>query len=262
MHAAREKLRVGHALVALPIARTAFERGELSYSQVRAISRIAGPHNESALVDIARASTAQQLERLVAATARADKIWDKGFAATQLADRSFRPGFDYDAAMYTAGLRLTSDDGELLTKALKLASKQMQAERGDQGPDTTSEQLLADALVAMASSFLATRLAEGTGTDDYRAVVFADDNVVEPDPPHHRDDCPCTCGGAQHDDNDAPSVRDAPRAHLEDGAMLTAETIRRIWCDTTVTRVELRDGAIIVIEEPTRTISAGMRRRV
>src|SRR5688572_30856899 len=64
MHAAREKLRVGHALAALPLIRAAFERGELSYSQVRSITRIAGPHNEAALVDIARASTAGVSDRL------------------------------------------------------------------------------------------------------------------------------------------------------------------------------------------------------
>ena len=69
VHAAREKLRVGHALEALPLLRTTFERGEVSYSQVRAVTRVAGPHNEAAFVDIAKASTANQLERLVAATA-------------------------------------------------------------------------------------------------------------------------------------------------------------------------------------------------
>ncbi|HUP75931.1 MAG TPA: hypothetical protein VM282_23055 [Acidimicrobiales bacterium] len=66
-----------------------------------------GPHNEAALVDIARASTAQQLDRLVAATARADKIWDHGFAAAQLAGRSLQTGFDYDNVLYTTNVRLT-----------------------------------------------------------------------------------------------------------------------------------------------------------
>ena len=123
MHAAREKLRVGHALAGLPLMRAAFARGELSYSQVRAITRIAGAHNEGALVEIARSSTANQLERLVAATAKAERIWDDGFAAAQYAERSFLPGFDYDGVMYTAGVRLTPDDGRVLTKALELAAK-------------------------------------------------------------------------------------------------------------------------------------------
>jgi hypothetical protein len=257
MHAAREKLRVGHALAALPLIRGAFERGELSFSQVRSITRIAGPHNEAALVEIARAATAQQLDRLVAATARADKIWDQGFAATQLADRSLQAGFDYDNVLYTAKLRLTPDDGRLLTKALTLAAKQLAAERGDLGPEITSEQLHADALVAIASTFLHSHLAEGTGVDDYRSVVFTDQAVIDPNPPQHRYDCTCTCDDTAVRDE---PVREAPRAHLDAGAMLSAETIRRIWCDSTVTRVDEHDGVITFIDEPTRTISAGLRR--
>jgi hypothetical protein len=255
MHAAREKLRVGHALAALPLIRGAFERGELSFSQVRSITRIAGPHNEAALVDIARAATAQQLDRLVAATARADKIWDQGFAAVQLAGRSLQAGFDYDNVLYTAKLRLTPDDGRLLTKALTLAAKQLAAERGDLGPEITSEQLHADALIAIASTVLKAGLAEGTGVDDYRSVIFTDQAVIDPNPPQpHHDDCTCTC------DDTAAEARAAPRAHLEAGAMLSAETIRRIWCDSTVTRVDEHNGVITFIDEPTRTISAGLRR--
>ena len=105
--------------------------------------------------------------------------------------------------------------------------------------------------MVLASSFLATGRAEGTGTDDYRTVVFADETVVNPD---------ATAQGANCGAGDCTSSREAPRAHLEDGAMLSAETIRRIWCDTTVTRIELRDGVIVTISEPTRTISAALRR--
>ena len=111
MHASREKLRVGHALATLPVIRTAFERGELSYSQVRAITRVAGARNEAALVDIARASTAHQLDRLVAATAKAERVWDQGFAA-QLADRSYRAGFDHDRALYTAKVTLSPETAD------------------------------------------------------------------------------------------------------------------------------------------------------
>ena len=42
-----------------------FARGELSYSKVRAITRIAVPENEAELVEMARWATAAQLERLV-----------------------------------------------------------------------------------------------------------------------------------------------------------------------------------------------------
>lgn len=43
MNAAREKVRVAHALKHLPRISAAFEKGELSYSKVRAMTRIAKP---------------------------------------------------------------------------------------------------------------------------------------------------------------------------------------------------------------------------
>lgn len=44
---AREHLRVAHRLVELPLVRAAFAAGELSYSKVRALARIATPATEA-----------------------------------------------------------------------------------------------------------------------------------------------------------------------------------------------------------------------
>ena len=160
--------------------------------------------------------------------------------------------------MFTAKVRLSADDGRIVTKALQLAAKQLQAERGELGPDTTTEQLLADALVALASSFLATGLAERAASDEYRIVVFADDTIIEPEPaPRDENDDDC-CGAS--DRAQRASQGDAPRAHLDGGTVLSAETIRRIWCDTSITRIELRDGVIVAISEPGQAISAALRR--
>jgi hypothetical protein len=46
MNAAREKVRVAHALADLPKISMAFEKGELSYSKVRAMTRIADSSND------------------------------------------------------------------------------------------------------------------------------------------------------------------------------------------------------------------------
>ena len=62
---AREKVRVAKALRELPLIDAAFEQGELSYTKVRAMTRIATPANESFLLQIAEYGTAQQLECLV-----------------------------------------------------------------------------------------------------------------------------------------------------------------------------------------------------
>ena len=64
---AREQLRVIRKLQSLPLVRAEFEAGRLSYSKVRALTRVAAATNESTLVSLAGDLTATQLERVVGA---------------------------------------------------------------------------------------------------------------------------------------------------------------------------------------------------
>jgi hypothetical protein len=59
---AREKVRVARALTDLPLVDEAFRLGKLSYSKVRAITRVATPENESFLLMIAEYGTANHIE--------------------------------------------------------------------------------------------------------------------------------------------------------------------------------------------------------
>jgi hypothetical protein len=65
LEAARERVRVARALPDLPQVSEAMASGRLSFSKVRAITRIATPSNESLLVTYAMSTTASQLERIV-----------------------------------------------------------------------------------------------------------------------------------------------------------------------------------------------------
>lgn len=65
--AAYEHVRVARALRELPLTVAAFERGELSYSKVRALTRVATPEGEADLVELARTATAAQLEKIIRA---------------------------------------------------------------------------------------------------------------------------------------------------------------------------------------------------
>jgi hypothetical protein len=62
--AAREKIRVAHALAALPLIEAAFRDGRLSFSKVRAMTRVATADNQETLLEMARHATAAQLERI------------------------------------------------------------------------------------------------------------------------------------------------------------------------------------------------------
>src|SRR5262252_1910756 len=59
---AREHVRVANRLAELPKIDRALQTGKVSYSKVRAMTRVATPQNESMLLEIARLSTAQHLE--------------------------------------------------------------------------------------------------------------------------------------------------------------------------------------------------------
>src|SRR5215216_4146608 len=65
--AAREHVRVAHRLEELPLIRGAFSEGRLSYSQVRALTRVERGEREEELLSLARHATAAQLERVVRA---------------------------------------------------------------------------------------------------------------------------------------------------------------------------------------------------
>jgi hypothetical protein len=56
-----------------PLIRATFLDGEISYSKVRAITRVAIPENEDYLVQLALDGTASQLERVCAGLRRKDR---------------------------------------------------------------------------------------------------------------------------------------------------------------------------------------------
>jgi len=60
---AREKVRTARGLIDLPLVSASFEKGELSYSNVRAMTRVATPSNEQDLLDFAIGATASQVEQ-------------------------------------------------------------------------------------------------------------------------------------------------------------------------------------------------------
>jgi predicted alpha/beta hydrolase family esterase len=112
---AREQLRVAHALGELPALTEAFAAGVLSYSQVRAITRVASPATDRALVDFARLMTAAQLERAVSAY-RGLRAVSTETARDRYRRRSFVSFID-DEGMRVAIVRQAPEDGAALAAA-------------------------------------------------------------------------------------------------------------------------------------------------
>ena len=136
--AAREQLRVARRLGELPRIREAFARGELSYSKVRAVTRVASSNTEEDLLMLAEHATAAQLERLVRCY--------RGVVMAELArqNRSYRERelvwwWDDDGSLVIHG-RLPAEDGALLLRALEAGRDEMRAAgRGGDAPDVSAE---------------------------------------------------------------------------------------------------------------------------
>jgi hypothetical protein len=130
---AREHLRVAHRLAELPLVTEQFRLGRLSYSKVRALTRVATHDNESDLLALARQGTAAQLERAIAAYRRVGRVDDAVIAEEQLRSRRLDWRYEDDGSMVIR-VRLPADRGELALAALRAvldhATSEADAESG------------------------------------------------------------------------------------------------------------------------------------
>jgi hypothetical protein len=103
--AAREKVRVARALGALPLLAHALARGEVSYSKVREVTRVATPETEERLLAVARAGTAAHVERIVRGWRRVDLHAEARESARRHARRSLHVWQDDDGTVVLRGPR-------------------------------------------------------------------------------------------------------------------------------------------------------------
>ena len=236
--AAREKVRVARALADLPLLSAAMQRGQLSYSKVRALTRVATRENERRLLDFARCGTAAHVERLVRAWRRVDRAAEAKDEQRRHERRELRTWVD-DAGMVIIRGRLSPEAGALVVRALEAASERLRQDAAETDPHTeevTSGQRRADALGLIAESALAADLDRGTAGDRYQVVVHVDEGVLESD--------------------DAPG-----QSALEDGPYVSAETSRRLACDAATVRMRHgRDGRTLDVGRKTRTVPPALRR--
>ena len=185
--ACRERVRAARALADLPLTSASMSRGELSFSKVRALSRVATPENEGDLLDLARGCTAAQLERVVRGFKLGSRQDEVERERERLESRRLSV-FPDDEGMYVVKGRLTPEQGALLMRAIEAASdslyreKSVSAETSSQG----SARLRADALAllaerALAAGFKGDAPISGTRAERYQVVLHVDADTLQAD---------------------------------------------------------------------------------
>ena len=117
---AREKVRVAHALAGLTLLRERFQSGELSYSKVRALTRVADADSEAAWVDTALTHTAAQLERIVRQHRQTDTLNHPDAALAAWRHRHLEYRVQDDGSLSFEG-RVPAEVGAMLLQALDRA---------------------------------------------------------------------------------------------------------------------------------------------
>ena len=236
--AAHQRVRVARALPTLPRIAQALARGELSYSKVRALTRVATPDTEERLLKFARCGTAAHVERLVRGWRRMDRHTENQEAAHRHKSRALYLYQDEDGMVVIRG-RLTPEVGAVVRQAIAAACDRLHVTAPvdpAEGLAPSMGQRQADALGMIAEAALHHDLDPGAPGERYQVVVHVDAPVLaDPDQP-------------------GQSV-------LEDGEHLSAETARRLACDAS--RVVMRhdaDGRVTEVGARTRTIPPALRR--
>jgi hypothetical protein len=188
--AARERVRVARALGALPGLARAFAAGEISYSKVRAVTRVATPQTEAQLLGVARAGTAVHVERIVRGWRHLDRKAEAQESARQHRGRALHVFHDDDGMVVIRG-RLAPEVGAVLLRALEAAGDTLYQQRRAAAPPTdpsqdvpTMEQQRADALALVAETALHHGIDPGAPGERYQVVVHVDAPVLaDPDQP-------------------------------------------------------------------------------
>ncbi len=251
MGPARERVRIARALPDLPGISAAFREGKVSYSKVRAMSRVATAKNEEALLQVALGGTANHVETQV-------RLYRKTKRIEALQEENFRHGHrelswyidDNDYWVFKG--RFAPEQGALLQKALEAAGDQLFEEHQNIPKDVPAEisdnapldrntpepvsQQRADALARVIDGFLAGVKNDQSGGDRYMVNIHTDIETLKENG-----------SGAE--------------SEIEDRGHVPAETSRRMACDCSIVHWhENKQGEPLNIGRKTRSIPPAIRR--
>ncbi len=224
---AREKVRVAHALKTLPLIARAFASGELSYSKVRPLTRVARTDNEEVLLAFALQTTASRVEERCRELrcGTTDSVTE---ANRTHANRSLRVHRDLEKGTMTITVEVPIETGELLEKALDRARDCTSSQSPELVNESWSAQQ-ADALITMASAYLSgSNESSACTSDNYQVTVHVDRSAL---------------------------------ANNDGRSSLPIESVKRLCCDgDAIVIVENEDGEPLSVGRKTRTVPTAIKR--
>jgi hypothetical protein len=235
---ARQYLLVAEKLEELPAIRAAFARGELAFTKVRSLVRVAKTSSEEGLLELAAVLTAAQVERALRAFRRLQS--EEACKTHELEYLDYHWAEDGCLCLRA---RLAAEDGTLLVRALEAARERVRERR-------RAEQAAGDLGGEAARTFEPPRspsveaIVEVAGS----ALAAADHGVQE------------RARLVVHVDAAALTADGHGRSELEAGPVISPETARRLGCDADTVAVIERDGLPVSVGRARRTVPPALRR--
>jgi len=283
--AARERLRTALALEELPQISEAMAEGALSFTKVRALTRVATPETEDTLLEFARAGSAANLERLVRGWKTLDRKSELTAEQVRHRTRRFSAFVDVDGMVVVRG-RLDPEVGAMLMRAVEAVSDALfreaaESERGELASDhlatidepntelqdVTPEQRRADAVGLIAERALAAGFG---GAAEAGAESRSRAGSVAAEAGQHHTPSPAPISGSRAERYqvmlhvDPSTLREDAepgRSELEDGTRVSAETSRRLSCDCGVVKIGHGPaGEVVSSGRRSRTVPPALRR--
>ena len=260
----REKVRVARALADLPLIDSAFSAGKISYTKVRAMTRVATSENEQFLLQVAEHGTANHVEALVRKYRYCKRLEEPRESENWKRYKELSCYQD-ETGMIVIKAHLPPEEGALVIKTLeiiqaenrkkkeeveeiikeepevKVDSNNVSAETFSQG--MVREDFLADkasALVQMAESYLNSSNLKESGNslgEKYQVFLHINANAASMD---------CKVNQSDH-------------CSIDNKRFLTVEVAKRLACDASLTTVlEDDQGNVLSIGRRSRIVPRAM----
>jgi hypothetical protein len=231
LQTAREHVRVARALGHHRRIDEAFRKGELSYSKVRILTRVATPQNEATLVEQGKQTTEPQLRRVC--KSYQEKV--QGTADEALCHPDERRSFETHtlaSGLVRLSAQVRPEEAAVLMKGLELAIARLReggSSAGEPPGETSRHQV--DALILVFEQFLASK-PETTLPSPYEVTL----HVVR-----------------ANDTSELVGV-------LPDGRVIADETVRRTLCSAPIVTVTYDDAGNAHASRKDGRVTKGQRR--
>ena len=216
----------------LPCISNSFAEGQLSYSNVRALTRVATPSNEKNLLEFAVGATASQVEQRCRQMRNGDREVSSGDANRVHQRRWLSRTRNADGSM-SFTINLPAEQGELVMKAIEFAMSEGPSCAQQIAGNESLFALQADALLTIAKNYLSAdneghSSGKSSTADNYQVIVHVDESALK------------NAGG----ESDLP-----------------IESVRRLTCDGTVVPIiQDKSGEPLDVGRKRRTVHPSLKR--